>query len=39
MSTIFILKEKPPKNHKFFIFSKDPYLVIGGPIDMNVDVF
>ena len=39
MSAIFILKRRPPKNHKFFILSKGPYLVIGDPIDMNADLF
>ena len=37
MSATFTLKGKPKV--KVFIFSKDPYLVIVGPIDMNVDVF
>ena len=27
------------KNHKFFIFLKDCYFVMGFPIDMNADVF
>ena len=39
MSATFTLKGKPPKYNKVFIFSKGPYLVIAGPIDMNVDVF
>ena len=42
MSAIFILKKEPnkqPKKHKFFIFLKGRYFVVGGPIDMNVGVF
>ena len=39
MSAIFILKKEPPKKHKFFIFLKGRYFIIGGPIDMNVGVF
>ena len=39
MSAIFILKKKPPKKHKFFMFLRGRYFVMGGPIDMNVDVF
>ena len=39
MSAIFILKKEPPKKHKFFIFLKGRYFVVGGPIDMNVEVF
>ena len=39
MSAIFIFKKEPPKEHKFFSFLRDPYFVMGGPIDMNVDVF
>ena len=27
------------KKHRFFIFLKGGYLVIGGPIDMNFGVF
>ena len=27
------------KKHKFFIFLKDRYFVMDGPIDMNVGVF
>ena len=38
MSTIFILKKEPPKKPQIFIFLKDYYFVIGGPIDMNVGV-
>ena len=33
----FILKKEPPK--KNFIFLKGRYFVMGGPIDINVDVF
>ena len=39
MSAIFILKKGLPKKHKVFILLKDCYLVIGGPIDMNLGVF
>ena len=35
----FHLKKEPPKKHKFFIFLKGCYFVMGSPIDMNVDVF
>ena len=39
MSAIFILKKEPPKKHKFFIFLKGCYFVMGGPINMTVGVF
>ena len=39
MSAIFILKKEPPKKHKFLIFLKGRYFVMGGSIDMNVGVF
>ena len=39
MSTIFILKKEPPKKHKFFMFLRGRYFVMGGPIDMNVKLF
>ena len=39
MLAILILKKKPPKKHKFFIFLKGGYFVMGDPIDMNVGVF
>ena len=39
MSANFILKKEPPKKHKFFIFLKGRYFVMGGSIDMNVEVF
>ena len=41
MSIIFILKKEPQKKkkHKFFIFLKDRYFVMGNPIDMNDGVF
>ena len=39
MSAIFILKKEPPKKHKFFMFLRGRYFVMGDPIDMNVDVF
>ena len=39
MSAIFSLEKEPTKKHKFFIFLKGCYFVMGSPIDMNVDVF
>ena len=39
MSAILILKREPPKKHKFFIFLKSRYFVIGGSINMNVGMF
>ena len=39
MSAIFVLKKEPPKKHKFFVFLKDSYFVMGGPIDMNAGLF
>ena len=39
MSAIFILKKEPPKKHKFFMFLRGRYFVMGGPIDMNVTCF
>ena len=39
MLAIFILKKEPPKKHKFFIFLKGLYFVMGGPNDMNFGVF
>ena len=40
MSTIFFWKkEAPKKNNKFFIYLKDCYYLMNGPIDMNVGVF
>ena len=38
MLAIFILKKEPPK-HKFFMFLRSRYFVMGGPVDMNPDVF
>ena len=38
MSAIFIFKKEPPKETNFHIF-KGRYFVMGGPIDMNIDVF
>ena len=36
----FLKKGAPPKEkHKFFIVLKGRYFVMGGRIDMNVDVF
>ena len=34
MSAIFFWKKEQPEKHKFFIFLKGCYYVIGGPIDM-----
>ena len=39
MSASLILKKKPPKEHKFLIFLKGRYFVMGGSIDMNVGAF
>ena len=39
MSAIFILKKEPPKNPQIFHVLRGRYFVMGGPIDMNVDVF
>ena len=40
MSAIFILKKEPLKKKQFFfIFLKDYFFLMGGPIDINVDVF
>ena len=39
MAAISFLKKEPPKSHKFLIFTKGCYFVMGGPIDMNVGVF
>ena len=38
MSAIFILKKESPKKHKSFIFLKCRYFIMGGAVDMNVDV-
>ena len=38
MSAICFLKKDPRKKHKFFIFLKGRYFVMGGPIDMNFGV-
>ena len=35
----FYFKKEPPKKRKFFMFLRGRYFVMGGPIDMNVDVF
>ena len=37
MPAVLILKKELPK-HKFFIFSKSCYFVVGGPIDMNISL-
>ena len=39
MSAIFSFEKGAAKNHKFFIFLKDCYFVMGSPIDINIDVF
>ena len=39
MSAIFSFEKGAAKKHKFFIFLKGCYFVMGSPIDMNVDVF
>ena len=39
MSAILILKKEPPKKHKFLLFLKGWYFVMGGSIDMSVGVF
>ena len=39
MSATLILKKEPPKKHKFLIFLKGRYFVIGDSIDMNIGVF
>ena len=38
MSGSVILKKEPLRSN-FFIFLKNCYFVMGGPIDMNVVVF
>ena len=39
ISEIFILNKRAVKKQKVFIFLKDHYFVMGGPIDMNLCVF
>ena len=39
MSAIYVLKKELPKKRKSFMFLWGRYFVMGGPIDMNVDVF
>ena len=39
MSAIFSCEKGAAKKHKFFIFLKGCYLVMGSPIDINIDVF
>ena len=39
MSAIFILKKELPKKYTFFMFLRGRYFVMGGPVEMNVDVF
>ena len=35
----FYFKKRATKRHRFFIFLKSRYFIMGGPIDMNVGVF
>ena len=35
MSALFLSKKELSKKHKFFIFLKGHYLLMGGPIDIN----
>ena len=35
----YFLKKEPPKKHRFFIFLKGRYFVMGGPIDMMLACF
>ena len=39
MAAIFILKKNPPKKHKFLMFLRGRYFVMGCPVDMNLEVF
>ena len=39
MSAIFNLKKEPPKKKLFFMFLRGHYFVMGGPTDMNFDLF
>ena len=39
MSAILLFEKGADKKHKFFVFLKNRYFVMGSPIDMNVDVF
>ena len=39
MSVISFKKKEPSKETQIFHISKGRYLVMGGPIDMNVGVF
>ena len=39
MSAIFLFGKEATKKHKFFIFLKGCYFVMGSAIDMNVEVF
>ena len=39
MLAFFILKKGSPEKHKFFMFFRGRYFVMGSPIDMNVNVF
>ena len=38
MSAIFSFEEGAPNKHKFFMFLKGCYFVMGSPIEMNGDV-
>ena len=35
----FFWRKEPPKTIQLFMFLRGRYFVIGGPIDMNVDLF
>ena len=39
MSAIFSFEKGPAKKHKFFMFLKGCYFVMGSRIDMNIDLF
>ena len=36
---LFLKKKGAAKKHKFFVFLKGRYFVMGGPVDMNIGVF
>ena len=35
----FYFEKRTAKKHTFFMFLRGRYFVMGGPIDMHVDVF
>ena len=39
MSAVFIFEVKGAKKDNIFNFSKGGFFVMGGPMDMNFDVF